>query len=90
LLYIASYSRTKKHDAKLFDIPALRWSLEKTIDEVISFEPDLVGFTAMTINVLNENKIAEGLKARALAHRSRPEGLTSPRFRLKLLKDFHL
>lgn len=64
LLYIASYSRETNHQVQVFDIAALKWNLEKIIDEVISFSPDLVGLTSMTINVLNANKIAEGLKAR--------------------------
>ena len=66
LLYIAGYVREDGHEINVVDVPALKWSLQDTIDYVLSLTPDLVGLSAMTINILNANAIAEGLKRNGL------------------------
>ena len=67
LLYLASYIREHGHEVHVVDVPALKWSLEDTLDFVLPFKPDVVGLSAMTTNVLNANDIAEGLKSNGLA-----------------------
>jgi radical SAM superfamily enzyme YgiQ (UPF0313 family) len=67
LLYLASYIREHGHEVHVVDVPALKWSLEDTLDFVLPLKPDVVGLSAMTTNVLNANDIAEGLKSNGLA-----------------------
>ena len=67
LLYLASYIREHGHEIYIIDVPALKLSLEDTLNLVLSYKPDLVGLTAMTINILNANDIAEALKRNGLA-----------------------
>jgi anaerobic magnesium-protoporphyrin IX monomethyl ester cyclase len=62
VLYIASLVRKNNHIPYVIDVPALRWSLKETVNHVLSLNPDVVGISSMTINVLNAGKIAEELK----------------------------
>lgn len=62
LLYIAGLVRKYGHVPKVIDVPALKWSIEETVKYVTQEDPDVVGISAMTINALNANAIAEALK----------------------------
>ena len=62
LLYIAGLVRKHGHVPRVVDVPALKWSIEETIKYVMKEDPDVVGISAMTINALNANAIAEALK----------------------------
>ncbi|MFX0204107.1 MAG: B12-binding domain-containing radical SAM protein [Candidatus Hodarchaeota archaeon] len=67
LLYLAGYVREDGHEIHVVDVPALKWSLQDTVDFVLSLKPDIVGLTAMTTHILNANAIADGLKRNGLA-----------------------
>ena len=64
LLYIASFIREHDHIPYVFDLTALKWSLQKAVESTLSLNPDVVGITAKTININNANRIAEELKKR--------------------------
>ena len=66
VLYIASLVRKNNHIPYVIDVPALRWSLKETVNYVLSLNPDVVGISSMTINILNAGKIAEELKLQGL------------------------
>jgi radical SAM superfamily enzyme YgiQ (UPF0313 family) len=62
LLYIAAYIREHGHTPYVVDITARKWNRQHAIEYVLSVNPDIVGITAKTINILNAHKIAEDLK----------------------------
>lgn len=62
LLYIAGLVRKHGHVPRVIDVPALKWSIEQTVKYVMQEDPDVVGISALTINALNANAIAEALK----------------------------
>jgi hypothetical protein len=62
LLYMAGFLREHHHTSYVLDVAALKWSLQQTIGHVLELNPDVVGLSAMTVNVHNANHIAEGLR----------------------------
>jgi hypothetical protein len=60
ILHIASYIREHHHEPQILDLQCKTWDLETTVHHIISTKPDIAGFSAMTINCLNANKIAMG------------------------------
>lgn len=66
LLYIASFIRAHNHVPYVLDPLALRWSLQKCVDYILSINPDVVGISAKTANIYNANEIAVQLKKSGL------------------------
>jgi radical SAM superfamily enzyme YgiQ (UPF0313 family) len=62
LLYIAALIRKHNHTVDVVDVPALKWSVQNIVDFVLSSNPDVIGISAMTINIVNAMKIAQNLK----------------------------
>lgn len=62
LLYIAGYVRQYNHEVHIIDLQTWKYSLDRTVEYIKSLNPDVIGLSAMTINFLNANEIAEGLK----------------------------
>jgi radical SAM superfamily enzyme YgiQ (UPF0313 family) len=62
LLHIASFIRKHQHVPHVLDIEATKQPYQEAIESVLSFDPDIVGLSAKTINVLNAGMIAEGLR----------------------------
>ena len=66
LLHIASYIRQFGHSPDVIDTTARKWSLNKTVEHVLSLHPDIVGISAKTINISNSNELAKKLKKNGL------------------------
>ena len=67
ILHIASYIRENNHDPCILDLQVKNWSLKKTVHYILSQKPDIIGFSAMTINCINASIIAEELKKHNLS-----------------------
>lgn len=64
LLYIAGFLRENHHTPYVIDMTAMKWSRQKAVEHVMSLNPDVIGLSARTINILNANGIAGELKKR--------------------------
>lgn len=62
ILHLASYIREYNHEPLILDLQVERMDLQEIINFILSKNPEIVGFSAMTINCLNVNKIATELK----------------------------
>ena len=65
LLYMAAYLREHGHELSVVDFPATKTTYGETLDSICEFDPDIVGLSAMTINIFNANQIAVDLRKRA-------------------------
>ena len=63
LAYIAAYLITNGYKVEAVDAKQLCMRTQKTIQEVVSRKPDMVGITAMTPDIMGAAKIAQGIKA---------------------------
>jgi len=66
LLYLAGYARSRNHEVQVIDAPVLKISPEQTADRILSLNPDIVGVTALTINISAANQVAEALKRKGI------------------------
>lgn len=64
LLYMAAYLREHGHELRVVDFPATKTAYGETLDSICEFDPDIVGLSAMTINIFNANQIAVDLRKR--------------------------
>lgn len=59
LAYIASSCEAHGHEVKIFDSELIEGEIENLIDQIIDFEPDLVGITATTPLILAADSISK-------------------------------
>ena len=61
ILYVASYLKSKRPDidVKFLDCPALNINFDDLPDYVKSFNPDVIGITAVTFTIVDALKAAE-------------------------------
>ena len=62
--YISACLKQKGVDCKIFDAHFNDWSQKETIVRVLEYHPDVVGFTAMTHEIVQAAKMASQLKER--------------------------
>jgi radical SAM superfamily enzyme YgiQ (UPF0313 family) len=62
--YVASYLEKAGHQVVIVDAHSENLNQEKTVDKILSFNPEVVGFTATTHNRLQTIKVIEELKKR--------------------------
>ncbi len=67
LLHIASFVREHHHTPYVIDVTAMKWSRQKAVEFVLSLNPDVIGISAKTINILNASNIARELKHRGFS-----------------------
>ncbi|MBD3282456.1 MAG: radical SAM protein [Candidatus Portnoybacteria bacterium] len=60
--YIASYLKKHNYDAEIKDPHNLNWKKEKTVNEILKSNPDIVGITTTTDNRLKAIEIIRELK----------------------------
>jgi radical SAM superfamily enzyme YgiQ (UPF0313 family) len=63
---MAAYLREGGHEVRIVDFPATKAPYTVTLDSISSFAPDIVGLSAMTIDIFNAHQIATDLKRRDL------------------------
>lgn len=63
LLYLASNIDRCKHEVKIIDSAALKFSINDCIGVVKEFKPDILGMTVLTDLLYSAKKIAEGVKS---------------------------
>ncbi|MFC2142069.1 B12-binding domain-containing radical SAM protein [Acidobacteriota bacterium] len=66
LLYIAGYLRQFGHTVHIIDTIPLKWTLEELVQNVSLLDPDVIGISSTTVNIVNANRIAEKLKTNGL------------------------
>lgn len=66
LLYIAGFLRKHGHTPHIIDTQARKWSLQQVSEFVAGVNPDIIGITAKTINVMNANTIVEKIKSNGI------------------------
>lgn len=62
LLYLASNIDRRKHEVKIVDSEALKFSISDCVDAVKEFKPNILGITVLTDLLYSAKKIAEGAK----------------------------
>jgi radical SAM superfamily enzyme YgiQ (UPF0313 family) len=67
LSYIAAGVEQAGHDCRILDAYFHSWSEAELLDRVLAYQPDVVGFTAMTHEVKAAGRIAARLKERSRA-----------------------
>lgn len=60
--YISAYLESKGFDCKIFDAYFHSWSEEELLFRVINYNPDVIGLTAMTHEIVQASWIASELK----------------------------
>jgi len=65
LSYIAAVAELAGHDCRIFDAYFRSWSEAELLDRVLEYQPDVVGFTAMTHEVKAAGRIAARLRERS-------------------------
>ena len=63
LAYLATVTKLRGHEVKVLDIPAIGINLEEYLDFLRTWEPDVVGFSAMTHNIMDAHEYATYTKA---------------------------
>lgn len=63
LAYLATVTKLKGHEVKVIDIPAVGIDLGEYVDILRSWTPDVVGFSAMTHNIMDAYQFADYTKA---------------------------
>lgn len=66
LCYLAAVTRQQGFRASIVDAQALNLDLHKTVDAILSFNPDYVGITATTLLIISAAVLARELKRRNL------------------------
>jgi anaerobic magnesium-protoporphyrin IX monomethyl ester cyclase len=64
LAYLAAIAEAKGHTVKIIDGEVERLSIDRLIDETLSFKPDLIGITAASPFWHRAVKVAKGFKSR--------------------------
>jgi len=64
ICYISACLKLAGIDCRIFDAYFNSWSEEKTIEEVVEYNPDVIGLTAMTHEIIQAAQIASQLKER--------------------------
>ncbi len=65
LLYLASYSRkNSSHVPKILDLRVDRSGIDGHLDEILQFDPDVIGLTGMSIEWSAIRKVSAFLKER--------------------------
>jgi anaerobic magnesium-protoporphyrin IX monomethyl ester cyclase len=62
ILHVASYIRKYRHAVRVFDFQIPCQNIEASIQQILAWQPDVVGLTAMTSNCLNALWIAREIK----------------------------
>lgn len=62
ILHIASYIRKYQHAVRVFDFQLPHQNVEDALQQILSWQPDAIGLTAMTSNCLNVSWIAREIK----------------------------
>jgi anaerobic magnesium-protoporphyrin IX monomethyl ester cyclase len=62
LAYLAAVLEKEEYQVKIIDAPPLGYSLEKVMDEILSFKPDYIGISAVTPTYYKAKLLAERLK----------------------------
>jgi len=65
LTYIAACIEQKGFGCRIFDAYFHSWSGEELLERVLEYEPDVVGFTAMTHEIKQAGSLAASLKKRS-------------------------
>jgi radical SAM superfamily enzyme YgiQ (UPF0313 family) len=69
LCYLAAVVRRKGYAVSIIDAPALRYSHEKTLNEILSLAPDYVCMTSTTYSLMSAISLSKQLKRRTGAKR---------------------
>lgn len=64
LCYLAAVARRDSHHSAVIDASSLNLTMERTVEAALRFRPDLVGISAVTVNIIQAAELAAGLKAR--------------------------
>ncbi|MFC1900186.1 B12-binding domain-containing radical SAM protein [Chloroflexota bacterium] len=64
ICYISAYLQSYGIDCRIFDAYFNSWSEKETIEKVAEYNPDIVGLTAMTHEIIRASQIASLLKER--------------------------
>lgn len=67
ICYISACLTLKGHDCRIFDAHFNSWAQKETIDRVLEYGPDIIGFTAMTHEVIPNSEMATQLRERLSA-----------------------
>jgi anaerobic magnesium-protoporphyrin IX monomethyl ester cyclase len=67
LSYLAAIAEQAGRDCRIFDAYFHSWTEAELLDRVLAYQPDVVGFTAMTHEVKAAGRIAARLKERSRA-----------------------
>ncbi len=62
--FLASALRKEGFEVKILDCEVLRLNIEQTIDRILSFQPNYVGITAVTMSIYSAAEVARVLKLR--------------------------
>lgn len=60
--YISSYLKSRGHQCRIFDAHFHSWSYQEIINNVCEYQPEIVGITAMTHEVIPAHRTAQVLK----------------------------
>jgi radical SAM superfamily enzyme YgiQ (UPF0313 family) len=66
LLHIASFVREHNHTPYVIDMSARKIGIKETVELACTLNPDVVGISAKTINIINANILAQELKKKGL------------------------
>ncbi|MFH0870498.1 MAG: radical SAM protein [archaeon] len=69
LCYLAATARKEGYAVSIIDAPALRYSSEKTINEILSQAPDYICITSTTYSIMSAISLSKQLKRRTGAKR---------------------
>ena len=64
ICYISACLKLSGIDCRIFDAYFNSWSEKQTIEKVVEYCPDIIGFTAMTYEIIQASQIASQLKER--------------------------
>jgi len=62
LACLAAVTRSAGYSTKIVDAEIMKFSSSQTADKILAFQPDYVGFTAVTISIFNAAEVAALLK----------------------------
>ena len=62
---LASVLRKEGFEVRILDCEALRLNVKQTIDRILSFQPDYVGITAVTMSIYSAAEVARALKLKS-------------------------
>jgi radical SAM superfamily enzyme YgiQ (UPF0313 family) len=64
VMHLASHIRTHGYQPAILDLQVGTWHVGSAADHVLASTPDVIGISAMTINILNAGGLAEELRRR--------------------------